>query len=168
MRCGPETEEGEASGGVPLGECACGRDDFWPFGGVDEGWGICHGEVAVLVMVVDEEVEFVGAMGFFVGCCHAENDFGVVLHIRWGYNTSLIHFDLLVMLQNLDQGGLRTVGDDRTDCQTPFHRVHIPKIPLRLVKLLPLLPKLLVPELIARSRPPIRPYFTSFLGIKDS
>lgn len=66
------------------------------FGGVDEGWGVGHGKVAVLVLVVDEEVEFGWAVGFCVGCCDAENDFGMVLHVCWGYDTSLVHCDLLV------------------------------------------------------------------------
>jgi len=95
VRCRPETQEGEASVRVLLGECACGGDYLRPFGGVDEGWGVGYGEVAVLVLVVDEEVEFVWAVGFCVGGRHAENDFGMVLHVCWGYDTSLVHCNLL-------------------------------------------------------------------------
>ena len=66
MRCGPETDESEASRGILGREFAREREELWPSAGRDEVRWICEVEVAVAVFVRDEEVEFIRAMRFRV------------------------------------------------------------------------------------------------------
>lgn len=64
-----------------------------PLTGIGEGRWEVRWEAVVLILVVDKEIQFIGAMRLRGGRSHAGNNLWVILVVCWCNDSGSVHYD---------------------------------------------------------------------------